>query len=113
MLYGTSSSVLCASSSLSMVRPPTPALREAIRNIRSRPVSALSQQRLFGASARCLANEKQASFKSQLYESTQQRLKRERAEQERFAQYQPQSAGGRYAALVFSVSYRPSLNSGH
>lgn len=81
-----------------------PALR-ALRNIRSRPLSALSQQRLFGASARCLANEKQASFKSQLYESTQQRLKRERAEQERFAQYQPQSAGGRYAALVFGVSH--------
>jgi D-lactate dehydrogenase (cytochrome) len=60
---------------------------------------------LFGASARCLANEKHASFKSQLYESTQQRLKRERAEQERFAQYQPQSAGGRYAALVFTLVF--------
>ncbi|KAJ5681517.1 D-lactate dehydrogenase [Penicillium maclennaniae] len=87
-----------------MVRPFTPSLR-ALRNVRPRPLSSLSQQRLFGASARCLANEKQASFKSQLYESTQQRLKRERAEQERFAQYQPQSAGGRYAALVFALVF--------
>jgi D-lactate dehydrogenase (cytochrome) len=94
-----------------MVRAPIPALRGALC-IRSRPISALSQRRLFGASARCLANEKQASFKSQLYESTQQRLKRERAEQERFAQYQPQSAGGRYAALMFGVSHGPRPDPG-
>lgn len=99
--------LLCASSHLTMVRASTPALREALRCVRPRPVSALSQQRLFGASARCLANDKQASFKSQLYESTQQRLKRERAEQERYAQYQPQSAGGRYAALMFGMSHGP------
>jgi D-lactate dehydrogenase (cytochrome) len=43
------------------------------------------------------------SFKSQLYESTQQRLKRERAEQEKFAQYQTQSPGGRAAALAFGM----------
>lgn len=56
-------------------------------------------------STRRHANEKQQqSFKSQLYESTQQRLKRERAEQERFAQYQTQSPGSRYAALVFGTS---------
>ncbi|KAJ5951771.1 Vanillyl-alcohol oxidase C-terminal subdomain 2 [Penicillium vulpinum] len=45
------------------------------------------------------------SFKSQLYESTQQRLKRERAEQEKFAQYQTQSPGGRSAALVFALVF--------
>lgn len=83
----------------------TPALRAALRSIRSRPVTGFSQQRLFVASARRQANERQQqSFKSQLYESTQQRLKRERAEQERFARYQTQSPGGRYAALVFGMS---------
>ncbi|KAJ5659079.1 hypothetical protein N7507_005530 [Penicillium longicatenatum] len=86
-----------------MVLPHSIALRGALRSLRARP--HLPQQRLFGASARYQANEKaQASFKSQLYESTQQRLKRERAEQERFAQYQTQSPGGRYAALVFGKS---------
>ncbi|EAA61899.1 hypothetical protein AN9066.2 [Aspergillus nidulans FGSC A4] len=47
------------------------------------------------------ADEKPQPFKNQLYESTQQRLRRERAEQERYAQYQTQSQGGRYAAMVF------------
>lgn len=94
---------------ITMARTNTPALRGALRgtlrNIRARPV--IPQQRLFGASARCSANDKQSqqpSFKSQLYESTQQRLKRERAEQERFAQYQQtQSPGGRYAAMMFGM----------
>ncbi|KAL2214849.1 proteins the FAD binding domain-containing protein [Thermoascus aurantiacus ATCC 26904] len=61
-------------------------------------------QRYFGASAQHW-KEKTQSFKSQLYESTQQRLKRERAEQERFAQYQTQSPGGRYAALIFALVF--------
>lgn len=81
-----------------MVRPY--ALRGALHNLRVRP--GLPQQRLFSISSRCLADEKQqGSFKSQLYESTQQRLKRERAEQERFSQYQTESPGGRYAAMMF------------
>jgi D-lactate dehydrogenase (cytochrome) len=90
-----------------MVRPHSCVLRGALRTIQSRPPTGLSQQRLFAASARCRANEKekqQASFKSQLYESTQQRLKRERAEQERYAQYQTQSSGGRYAAMMFGMT---------
>lgn len=87
-----------------MVRPHSSILRGALRTIQSRPATGIPQQRLFAASARCRANEKQqASFKSQLYESTQQRLKRERAEQERFAQYQTQSSGGRYAAMMFGM----------
>lgn len=92
-----------------MARTNTPALRGVLRNLRARPLT-FPQQRLFGASSRCLANDKdkqsqQPSFKSQLYESTQQRLKRERAEQERFAQYQQtQSPGSRYAALMFGKS---------
>lgn len=82
----------------------TPALQGALRIIRLHPLRRFSQQRLFVSSARHQATEKhQQSFKSQLYESTQQRLKRERAEQERFAQYQTQSPGGRYAALVFGM----------
>ena len=93
-----------------MARANTPTLRGALRNIRARSTGiTLSQQRLFGASTRCLANDKQSqqpSFKSQLYESTQQRLKRERAEQERFAQYQQtQSPGGRYAAMMFGEEF--------
>jgi D-lactate dehydrogenase (cytochrome) len=87
-----------------MVRPHSSVLRGALRTIQSRPSTGISQQRLFAASARYRANEKQqASFKSQLYESTQQRLKRERAEQERYAQYQTQSSGGRYAAMMFGM----------
>ncbi|KAJ5376352.1 hypothetical protein N7509_013238 [Penicillium cosmopolitanum] len=93
-----------------MARTNTPALRGVLRNLRARPLT-FPQQRLFGASSRCLANDKdkqsqQPSFKSQLYESTQQRLKRERAEQERFAQYQQtQSPGSRYAALMFALVF--------
>ena len=52
------------------------------------------------------ADEKPQPFKNQLYESTQQRLRRERAEQERYAQYQTQSQGGRYAAMMFGMSAR-------
>jgi D-lactate dehydrogenase (cytochrome) len=80
-----------------------------MRNQRARPVPArFLQLRHFGASAQH-AKENQ-SFKSQLYESTQQRLKRERAEQERFAQYQQtQSPAGRSAALVFGTQ-RPNYS---
>lgn len=85
-----------------MVRPN--ALRGALNSIRARP--AVPQQRLFSVSSRCHANDKQTSFKSQLYESTQQRLQRERAEQERYAQYQTQSPGGRYAAMLFGMLAR-------
>lgn len=80
------------------------ALRGALQNVRVRP--GLPQQRLFSLSSRCLDEKQQASFKSQLYESTQQRLKRERAEQERFAQYQTESPGGRYAAMMFGMHAR-------
>ncbi|KAJ5810539.1 Vanillyl-alcohol oxidase C-terminal subdomain 2 [Penicillium pulvis] len=85
-----------------MVHPHSIALRGALRSLRARPT--LPQQRFFGVSAR-YQEKPQASFKSQLYESTQARLKRERAEQERFAQYQTQSPGGRYAALLFALVF--------
>jgi D-lactate dehydrogenase (cytochrome) len=52
-----------------------------------------------------LREEGRQSFKGQLYESTQQRIKRERAEQERFSQYQTQSSGARYAGLTFGALF--------
>lgn len=98
-------STTTTTSRLSTTMATTPALRGTLRNIRLRPATHFTQQRLFAISTRYQANEKQQqSFKSQLYESTQERLKRERAEQERFARYQTQSPGGRYAALVFGAS---------
>lgn len=85
----------------SNVLPVRLALRAAQR--RSTPVTVL-QQRQFGVSPRHLEDEKpQHSFKTQLFESTHQRLKRERAEHERFSQQQPISPGGRYASLMFGM----------
>ncbi|THC95078.1 hypothetical protein EYZ11_005436 [Aspergillus tanneri] len=67
------------------------------------------QSRSIQASVQHNSNERQRSFKNQLYESTQQRLKRERADQERHAQYQKQSQGSRYAALMFGGYFLGSL----
>jgi len=94
-----------------MVRPSALPLRVVLRAARPRPtqIQFANQQRLFGASVRREADAKSHSFKNQLYESTQQRLKRERAEQERFAQYQTQSPGGRYAAMMFGMQIPPHL----
>lgn len=58
-------------------------------------------RRHFGSSLQLSEKEKNESFKGQLYESTQQRLKRERAEQERFSQFQSQSTSGRIAGIIF------------
>ncbi|KAJ5807521.1 Vanillyl-alcohol oxidase C-terminal subdomain 2 [Penicillium robsamsonii] len=77
------------------------ALTIGARSLRIRPAPRLVRH--FAASAK--QAKENASFKSQLYESTQQRLKRERAEQEKFAQYQTQSPGGRSAALVFALVF--------
>ncbi|KAL4753359.1 hypothetical protein BDW72DRAFT_31447 [Aspergillus terricola var. indicus] len=66
----------------------------------------LRQRRNFHNSGQYqFADEKPQPFKNQLYESTQQRLRRERAEQERYAQYQIQSQGGRYAAMMFALIF--------
>ncbi|KAF7622583.1 D-lactate dehydrogenase [Aspergillus flavus] len=78
------------------------ALQPRINNYR---LTAAQQQRHYRVSARNCANGRPQSFKNQLYESTQQRLKRERAEQERYAQYQTQSQGGRYTALTFALVF--------
>ncbi|KAL4869637.1 hypothetical protein BDV12DRAFT_167337 [Aspergillus spectabilis] len=92
-----------------MVRPNTmrpfrPILR-ALQHPNSR-TPLLHQRRGFQLSKQCqYADEKPQPFKNQLYESTQQRLRRERAEQERYAQYQTESQGGRYAALMFALVF--------
>ncbi|KAJ5605078.1 Vanillyl-alcohol oxidase C-terminal subdomain 2 [Penicillium lagena] len=75
----------------------------ALRGFRATPPSL--HFRLFSVSTVRRNEKPQQSFKSQLYESTQQRLKRERTEQERFAQYQTQAPGGRYAALMFALVF--------
>ncbi|KAL2825878.1 hypothetical protein BJY01DRAFT_256144 [Aspergillus pseudoustus] len=88
-----------------MVRPTAlRPLRPVLRALRQ-PTPALKGSRSFQLSSHRSAEEKPQSFKNQLYESTQQRLKRERAEQERYAQYQTQSQGGRYAAMIFALVF--------
>ncbi|OAL70897.1 D-lactate dehydrogenase [Trichophyton violaceum] len=73
--------------------------RQSVRSIRRQPA------RNFGGSARCEQEEKkrQDSFKGQLYESTQQRLDRERAELQRFARMQKQSPHIQYTAMTITV----------
>ena len=78
------------------------------RRVRS-PFLSSPQRRGLRVSVQHRADEKPQPFKHQLYESTQQRLKRERAEQERYSQYQTQSQGGRYAALMFGTPITQSL----
>ncbi|KAL4991732.1 hypothetical protein BDW68DRAFT_184653 [Aspergillus falconensis] len=91
-----------------MVRPTTmrtfrPILRASQQSSR---MHLLHQRRCFQNSRQCQsADEKPQPFKNQLYESTQQRLRRERVEQERYAQYQTQSQGGRYAAMMFALVF--------
>ena len=67
-------------------------------------------RRLFAASSGRGQDEKPRPFKSQLYDSTQQRISRERAEHDRFSQHQSQlSAGARYAAITFSLAFFSSV----
>lgn len=69
----------------------------------SRSLRLGSQRRGLQWSVPHRADEKPQSFKHQLYESTQQRLKRERAEQERYSQFQSQSQGSRNVALMLGM----------
>ncbi|KAM5466257.1 D-lactate ferricytochrome c oxidoreductase [Microsporum audouinii] len=73
--------------------------RSSWYTIRSQPT------RSFRGSPRCREEEKkrQDSFKGQLYESTQQRLNRERAELDRFARMQKQSPHIQYTAMTITV----------
>lgn len=52
--------------------------------------------------SKCFAEERK-SFRGQLYESTAQRLERERAEQRRFANERGADRGGRTSALTFGL----------
>ncbi|KAH8431201.1 FAD-binding oxidoreductase [Aspergillus melleus] len=97
-----------------MVRPHSLPVRGSLRTLqfqsrvgccRTLPRCPSVQSRHIQVSFPRSANERNQSFKTQLYESTQQRLKRERAEQERHAQYQTQSQGGRYAAFLFALTF--------
>lgn len=95
-----------------MVNPSVLRLRGTLRALQPRicyhptvPRLLTQQQRHYRASAPSFDDRRPQSFKNQLYESTQQRLKRERAEQERYAQFQTQSQGGRYAALMFALVF--------
>ncbi|KAL4792696.1 hypothetical protein BDV19DRAFT_367949 [Aspergillus venezuelensis] len=91
-----------------MVRPNAmPPFRPILRAFQqpNNRTLLLSQRRGFQNSRLHRSEEKPQPFKNQLYESTQQRLRRERAEQERYAQYQTQSQGGRYAALMFALVF--------
>ncbi|KAE8387176.1 hypothetical protein BDV23DRAFT_161600 [Aspergillus alliaceus] len=94
-----------------MVNPSVIRLRGTLRALQSRiyyptvPRLLTQQQRHYRSSAPNFDDRRPQSFKNQLYESTQQRLKRERAEQDRYAQFQTQSQGGRYAALMFALVF--------
>ena len=50
-------------------------------------------------------SEEQKDFKGQLFESTTQRLQRERAEQRRFAKERGEHSGGRNAAITFGIRF--------
>ncbi|KAL4945983.1 hypothetical protein BDV06DRAFT_209127 [Aspergillus oleicola] len=89
-----------------MVRPNAmPPFRPILRALPNSRTLLLNRRRGFQNSRHLRSEEKPQPFKNQLYESTQQRLRRERAEQERYAQYQTQSQGGRYAALMFALVF--------
>ena len=69
---------------------------------------AAAARRPFSSSATCRDEQKQkgaagagGDFRGQLYESTAQRLERERAEQRKYAEERGESVGGRNAALTF------------
>lgn len=64
------------------------------------------RDRSFASSAKRRAEEpERPSFKGQLYESTQQRVQRERAELEKYAQLQKESPTVRYVATTLSKAY--------
>lgn len=84
-----------------------PAHLGALRRNILRPNIHFAKRRLFAVSTWCQTNEKQQplSFQGQLYENTQQRLKREPHEQESFAPRNTSFPGSLYAALAFGTSY--------
>ncbi|PGH23805.1 glycolate oxidase, subunit GlcD [Polytolypa hystricis UAMH7299] len=82
------------------------------RPLASRVAQALARQRQLGncstRQTRCFGQtayrqQERPSFKGQLYESTQQRLKRERAEQEKYARMSAEPPGVRYLAMTITL----------
>ncbi|MCJ1480529.1 D-lactate ferricytochrome c oxidoreductase [Schaereria dolodes] len=83
---------------------PSIALLRSLGRVSHPPSQCVQQvslrfERAFHKSRSLRREEK--SFKGQLYESTAQRLERERAEQRRFAKERGESSGGRTAATTF------------
>lgn len=78
-----------------------PRTQQAARALLAHP---RHQRRWFRASSSCGQDEKPRPFKSQLHDSTQQRMNRERSEQERFSGHHTHvSRGARSAAITFSL----------
>lgn len=86
--------------------PRTIPQRQPVRTVQARIADndrlPLRFARGFSA-ARPRLDDKRQSFMSQLYESTQQRIQRERAEQERYSQYQTRSMGSRFMGTLFGM----------
>lgn len=84
--------------------------RQPVRTVQAHSIDndrlPLRFSRGFSA-ARPRLDEKRPSFMSQLYESTQQRIQRERAEQERYSQYQTRSMGSRFMGTLFGMKPEP------
>ena len=60
----------------------------------------------FHTSRQCREEVEDKSFRSQMFNSTRQRLERERREQERFARYSAPTAAGWFAPLIASKNHR-------
>ena len=86
---------------------PSVALLQSFRQV-SIPKQCLRQLPLGSRraihSSRPLSEEKK-DFKGQLFESTTQRLQRERAEQRRFAKERGEHSGGRNTAITFGMRF--------
>jgi hypothetical protein len=94
----------------------TRAIRVALPSSRisQNPFSAPSVPKAIPRQKRCYRasfprRQEKHSFQGQLYESTQQRLNRERAEVDRYAEMQKESPSLRYTALTVCMQYSHSL----
>ena len=87
-------------------RAPSRALLSSLTkscSLTSPSVRATAVRQLRFASTERKPSDEGRSFKGQLYNSTAERLAKERAEQQRFAKERNEGAGGRNAALTFSM----------
>ena len=86
-------------------RAPSRALSSLTKScsLTSPSVRATAARQLRFTSTERKPSDEGRSFKGQLYNSTAERLAKERAEQQRFAKERNEGAGGRNAALTFSI----------